>query len=205
MNDSTNVDWIIQNARIVVQGAEIYIPGKKSRDEDMALNAEWIISHSPKNAKIVLWAHNGHIRKAENSMSGYLNKKYGNKMINFGFAFYTGKYTAVGDTGLGIYSTSLPEPGSVEWALHKTGIERMILDIRKVSGNPNSSWLNQTLDFRSIGAMAMDYAFYPTVITKDFDVLIYFDKTTPSHLLVNPSTYYKNKKNGLNSYNANKK
>ena len=204
LDDSINVDWIIQNARIVEQGAEIHIPGKKSRDEEMALNAEWIISHSPKNVKIVLWAHNFHISKAENSMGSYLNKEYGDKMINFGFAFYSGKYTAVGDTGLGTYSTSLPEPSSVEWTLHKTGIERMILDIRNVSGNTNSSWLNQTLDFRSIGAMAMDYAFYPTVITKNFDVLIYFDKTTPSHLLVNPSIYSKYKKIGLNAYNRNK-
>ena len=205
LDDSSNVDWIIQNARIVVQGAEIFIPGKKSRDKEMAINVEWIISHSPKNAKIVLWAHNGHISKAENSMGSYLSKEYGNKMINFGFAFYSGKYTAVGDTGLGTYSTSMPEPGSVEWALHRTGIERMILDIRNVSADSNSSWLNQTLDFRSIGAMAMDNAFYPTIITKDFDVLIYFDKTMPSHLLVNPGMYFKYKKNGLNSYNRNNK
>ena len=138
-------------------------------------------------------------------MGSYLSKEYGNKMINFGFAFYSGKYTAVGDTGLGTYSTSMPEPGSVEWALHRTGIERMILDIRNVSADSNSSWLNQTLDFRSIGAMAMDNAFYPTIITKDFDVLIYFDKTMPSHLLVNPGMYFKYKKNGLNSYNRNNK
>lgn len=202
LDDSINVDWIIQNARIVVQGAEIFIPGKKSRDKEMAINVEWIISHSPQNAKIVLWAHNGHISKAENSMGNYLSKEYRSKMINFGFAFYSGKYSAIGDTGLGTYSTSLPEPGSVEWALHKTGIERIILDIRNVSNNSNSRWLNQTLDFRSIGAMAMDNAFYPTVITKDFDVLIYFDKTTPSHLLVNPSLYKKNKNDSLNSYNT---
>ncbi len=205
LDDSINVDWIIQNARIVEQGAEIHIPGKRSRDEEMALNAEWIISHSPKNAKIVLWAHNFHISKAGSSMGSYLNKVYGNEMINFGFAFYSGKYNAVGDSGLGAYSTSLPKPGSIEWVLHKTGIERMILDIRNISGNSNSSWLNQTLNFRSIGAMAMDYAFYPTVITKEFDVLIYFDKTTPSHLLVNYSKYFKDKNNGLHSPNTNKK
>ena len=203
--DSTDVDWIIQNARIVVQGAETFLPGKKTRDEEMALNAEWIISHSPKNAKIILWAHNGHISKSAGYMGSYLSKEYGNQMVNFGFAFYSGKYTAVGDTGLGIYTTSMPDPGSIEWALHETGMKRMILDLRNVADNPNSSWLNHTLNFREIGAQAMDYAFYPTVITKDFDVLIYFDKTTPSHLLFNPKTYYSYEKRILHTYNTNKK
>jgi len=34
---------------------------------------------------------------------------------------------------------------------------------------------------RSIGSMAMDYAFYNTVVSKEFDAIIYFDKTTPSN------------------------
>ncbi len=191
-DDSTDVDWIIQNARIVSQGAEINIPGKKSRDEDMALNVEWIIDHSAKNAKIVLWAHNGHISKANYCMGNYLNHKYGNEFINLGFAFHSGKYTAYGDTGLGVYTTSNSEPGSVEWALHKTGMKRMILDLRKVSDSPDSKWLEQTLYFREIGAHAMDNGFFPTIITDDFDVLIFFDKTTPSHLLLKSYTHYNN-------------
>jgi hypothetical protein len=31
--------------------------------------------------------------------------------------------------------------------------------------------------------MAMEYAFYPTVITEQFDALVYFDMTNPSVLL----------------------
>lgn len=203
--DNSQADWIIENARIVTQGAEIDIPGKKTRDEEMAFNAEWIVSHSPEDAKIILWAHNHHISKAPGCMGSYLSEKYGKQMTNFGFAFYSGKYTALGDTGLGSYTTANPEPGSIEWALHETGMKRMILDLRNVSDNPSSSWLNQTLEFREIGARAMDYAFYPAVITKDFDVLIYFDKTTPSHLLFNPKTYYNYEEKVLHTYNKDKK
>jgi erythromycin esterase-like protein len=33
-----------------------------SRDRSMADNVEWITDHNP-NAKIVIWAHNGHVGK----------------------------------------------------------------------------------------------------------------------------------------------
>jgi erythromycin esterase len=102
-------------------------------------------------------------------------------MIVFGFAFHSGEYTAVGNLGIAVYGTSPSEPGSVEWFLKTSGIPRMILDLRKVSeAEKGSRWLMKELDFRSIGAMAMDYAFSPRKITDEFDALIYFEKTTPS-------------------------
>jgi erythromycin esterase len=181
--DTLTVEQIIQDSRIVVQGAEIYVEGKRSRDECMAANVEWVREHIAKKNKLVLWAHNGHVSKLRHRMGDYLNQKYGGEMIVFGFAFYTGRYTAVGDNGLGIYSTSLPEPGSIEQILHNTAIEEMLIDLRNANNSHKTDWLSKKLEFRSIGAKAMDYAFYPTVITNEFDVLIYFDKTTPSKLL----------------------
>ena len=66
---------------------------------------------------------------------------------------------------------------------YQTGHPRFILDLRNVSGSHLSNWLNRELDFRSIGAMAMEYAFYPTAVADEFDFLIYFEKTTPTILL----------------------
>ena len=190
--DSSKVDWIIQNAVIIKQGADMYIPDHASRDESMALNTEWIIDHAPKSYKIVLWAHNGHVSKTDHKMGNFLSKKYGNSIVNFGFAFYSGAYTAIGNKGLSAYVASDAEPGSIEWALHATGMKRMILDLRKVSNKSDSQWLKQNLLFRSIGAFAMDNAFYPTIITNEYDVLIFFDNSTPSHLLSNKNYNYDN-------------
>ena len=181
--DTLFVDVQIQNARILVQGGESLFKNKQSRDESMAENVVWTKEHIAKDRKMVLWAHNEHVSKIKGRMGNYLAQKFGDEMIVFGFAFYSGQYTAAGKNGLGIYTTSLPEPGSIEWILNKTGIQNMIIDFKNVTNNPKSDWLTQSLDFRSIGAMAMDYAFRPAVITKEYDALIFIDKTTPSKLL----------------------
>lgn len=183
LSDEKEVDWILQNSRIVVQGIQAIMRGQQSRDESMAINTKWIMDNMEPETKIVLWAHNGHVAKREagwKPMGAHLNKMYGNKMIVFGFGFNKGEYTAVGQKGLGVYSTSLPEPGSFEWLMNNLKTPRFFLDLRKVKESPLSAIFNNEIDFRSIGAMAMDYAFNKTIITDDFDVLIYFDETSPS-------------------------
>ena len=183
--DKDSTDWAIQNARIIVQGIESRMQNHQSRDESMAINIQWILDRMAPDTKIVLWAHNGHITKRENNyrqpMGVYLNKVYGKDMVVLGFAYNKGEYTAMGPKGLGTYSTSLSEPGSVEWMMHSLKFPRLFLDLRKIKTSPLASLFNNELEFRSIGAAAMDYAFYKTIITDEFDVLIYFEDTTPSN------------------------
>ena len=178
------VDWAIQDANVVMQGAEGYIPGKRSRDRSMASNLDWILNHSPKGTKVVTWGHNLHVSKqpvAFESMGYFLNKKYEDTMIVFGFAFHEGEYTARGSNDINTYTTSSSEPGSVEWFLKESGIPNLIIDLRKAAkGEPGSKCLTRELDFRNIGALAMDYAFKKYTITNDFDVLIFFEKSTPT-------------------------
>jgi erythromycin esterase len=178
------VDWAIQNARIVLQAAEIHMDGGQSRDESMAQNVMWILEHSPLGSKMVLWAHNGHVSRGlptYPSMGKFLGEEYGDEMVVFGFAFHEGDYTAVGDEGLGTYRTSASEPGSLEWALHQTGLPRLILDLRGVDpASPESGWLGRQVYFRSIGAKAQAYAFGPRTVADEFDLVIFFDKTQPS-------------------------
>jgi erythromycin esterase len=181
--DPLEVDWAIQDALVVVQAAEANMQGKRTRDESMAENLDWILDHT-EDAKVVTWAHNGHVSKnlgTYRSMGSFLSERHGNDMIVFGFAFHEGEYTAVGKNGINVYGTSPSEPGSVEWFLKSSGIPQLVLDLREAcEEDKGASWLMQELDFRSIGAMAMDYAFSPRRITQEFDALIFFEKTTPS-------------------------
>lgn len=181
--DPLEVDWAIQDALVVVQAAEANMKGKRTRDESMAENLDWILDHT-EDAKVVTWAHNGHVSKnlgTYRSMGSFLSERHGNDMIVFGFAFHEGEYTAVGKNGINVYGTSPSEPGSVEWFLKSSGIPQLVLDLREAcEEDKGASWLMQELDFRSIGAMAMDYAFSPRRITQEFDALIFFEKTTPS-------------------------
>lgn len=188
--DPMEVAWAIQQARIVLQAVGPFIPGAPSRDESMADNVDWILEHTPSDTKIVLWAHNGHVGKrlgSFKSMGHFLDERHGDEMIVFGFAFHEGTYTATGQQGLGTYGTSPSEAGSLEWAFHQTGMPRFILDLRQASeDDPNAAWLHQRLDFRSIGAIAMDYAFSPVIVTEPYDALIFFDQSHPSVLLNTP-------------------
>lgn len=182
--DALEVDWAVQDALVVLQAAEANMQEKRSRDKSMADNLDWILAHTPPGSKVVTWAHNGHVSKNPGtfkSMGHYLSQSHGDDMIVFGFAFHEGEYTAVGKNGINVYGTSPSEPGSVEWFLKSSGIPQMVLNLREASqGSKGGEWLLQELDFRSIGAMAMDYAFSPRKIKEEFDALIYFEKTTPS-------------------------
>jgi erythromycin esterase-like protein len=180
--------WVVQDANVVVQAAEAGMPGKRSRDESMAENLAWILDHRPAGTRIVTWAHNGHVSRDLRfyaSMGHFLDEKYGDEQIVFGFAFHEGEYTAYGDKGLNAYGTTASEPGSVEWFLKESGMSKFFLDLRKASSQEKGSrWLLEEMDFRSIGAGAIEYAFSPRRVRDEFDILIYFDKSTPSDCFV---------------------
>lgn len=182
--DAAEVDRVIRDADVVRQGAELYLPGKRSRDHSMADNFNWILAHSPKGTKVVTWAHNGHVSRDYHlfkSMGSILHEEYGDDMMVFGFTYHRGTYTARGKNGINIYGSSPSGPDTFAWFFKSTGIPNLILDLRKASdGEPGSHWLNLELDFRDIGSQAMDYGFEKQNITRQFDVIIYFEESTPS-------------------------
>jgi erythromycin esterase len=182
--DTMEVDWVIQDALVVLQGAEAHIKDKRSRDSSMAHNLDWILNHRPPGTKVVTWAHNGHVSKnltSYKSMGSFLVEGHGDDMVVFGFAFHEGEYTAVGKNGINTYTTSKSGPGSVEWYFKSSGIPNFIIDIRgALKGEPGAQWLNRQLEFRSIGAIAVDHAFSLRNLTKEFDAIIFLEKTTPS-------------------------
>ena len=73
---------------------------------------------------------------------------------------------------------------TVEYVLHSTGMPQFILDMRGASSSdPGSSWLLGTTQYRTIGAIAQDGFSLTSRLTTDYDVLVFFDQTTPSVLL----------------------
>ncbi len=176
--------WAVQDAQVVVQAAEANLPGKRSRDESMAENLTWILDHRPLGTKVVTWAHNLHVTRGYDtyrSMGYYLERSFKEEHVVFGFAFHTGRYTAVGPQGIRAYGTSASEPGSVEWFFKQSGAAPFILDLRLAGeAKKGAGWLFREMDFRNIGAMASDYAFSPHRVLEEFDVLIFFENTTAS-------------------------
>ena len=76
----------------------IAVGGEQTRDQSMADNVQWIAAHNP-GSKIVLWAHNGHIKYSNppgfDPMGGFLHKKFGQQLVNFGFSFNEGSFRAI--------------------------------------------------------------------------------------------------------------
>lgn len=186
----------LQNARIVLQaegdavlGAEGY---QLARDRYMAENIAWLLDQAGPNAKIVLWAHNGHVNKYDadpRPMGAYLRERYGDQMVVFGFSFYQGSFNAWEWHGsLTELPATLPPEDSYEYTFHNAGLPLFFLDLRRLpSDSPAANWLLTSHPFREIGAVydpthPEDY-FMPSILPDMFDVLIYFQDTSPSLLL----------------------
>jgi erythromycin esterase-like protein len=184
--DAHELDWVIQNARVVLQSIQMNT-NEVQRDRSMAENIKWILDQNP-NAKIVLWAHNGHVATefggGYKTMGSSLREMFADKMVVFGFAFNQGSFQAI-ERGKGLHDfTVSPAPaGSLDATLAATGIPLLAIDLRKIpKGSPVQTWLSQPHKSRNIGAMYsndMENQFLVDLKAPDsFDVLLFVEKTS---------------------------
>ena len=181
-----DVEWIVQNARVVLQCMQLR-SNEVSRDRSMADNIKWILDQKP-GAKIVLWAHNGHV--ATGGFGGYepmgvsLRKMFGAQMVVFGFAFNQGSFQAV-ELGKGLHDFNVPAapPGSLDATFAATGIPLFALDLRDApKSGPVANWLSESHKSRSIGAVYSEDSAAQYLMDlnapQSFDVMLFVEKTT---------------------------
>ena len=127
---AARVDWVVHNARIVEQCLRSRdVGGYMVRDESMARNVGWILEQHP-GARIVLWAHNGHVQRQPGAMGMHLAQRFGDDYVPIGFATDSGRYVARGnDRALGDHPLAPPPDDSVEHVLAAAGLEH-VLDAR---------------------------------------------------------------------------
>ena len=187
--DDSTVAWTLQCARLVEQYAEMCAGDPGARDRFMAENADWLLDRAGPDARMALWAHNGHISRAGygmgEAMGTHLARRHGADVVSCGLLFGAGTYTAYQKgSGVGACTTTPAGPGSVEWACGRTGLPRLALDLRRAErGSPGSGWVWEPAEMRSIGAYAMADAFTSGVPGEHYDVLLYLQDSTPSILL----------------------
>jgi erythromycin esterase-like protein len=202
-----DTEWAIQNARVVLQcmqgrADDVY------RDESMAANIHWILDQNP-GAKIVVWAHNGHVNFGGRSgkyapMGEWLRQAYGGEMVSFGFAFSQGSFQAV-ETGKSLHDFTVgPAPeGGLDAMLSTAHIPLFALDLRKLpKTGPIAEWFAQPRKSRTIGAVyseAQPENYFTSRPAPDaFHVILYIDKTTAARKNVPPpSTEYRDEQYGL--------
>ncbi|MDB4881430.1 MAG: hypothetical protein JWL95_196 [Gemmatimonadetes bacterium] len=181
--DTQRVAWALQNARIVLQGAQSSIGGTTVRDSNMAMNVAWIDAHHPAGTKMIVSSLDRHVQRVDGWMGIHLQRRFADSLRVVGMAFGDGTYTSGGARGTTTYPADPPAPGSVESVLRAAGQPIFALDLRTAARTPAARWLTQPHDLRIIGTMATDNAFAPQRVASDYDMLIYVDHTHASTLL----------------------
>lgn len=183
-----DIEWASRNATVVLQGVQTRT-NEVSRDRSMADNVKWILDQSP-SAKIVLWAHNGHVATGGfgfETMGASLRKWYGANMVVFGFAFNQGSFQAMGrPTGLSNFTVAPAPAGSLDATLAEARLPAFALDWRQSPlpgrGELVVPWINAAHRTRMVGALYFENTpenFWITLRPRDaFDVTLFIDRTT---------------------------
>jgi len=184
---------VIQNREIVYREGEYGV----MRDRLMAYYTQWWQKIFGNSSKVAIWAHNFHISVVPNenfgSMGTFLRKKRGSNYKNVGFSFEKGSLTAF-LAGSNFEFVSPVKKQSITKNICYTTNHLL----SEIEGNNNYIIFNE-LDGDAEAYFAVPHKFFqcgagfnPTYVkkyihsyplSKYYDVIIHFDKTTNSKLI----------------------
>jgi erythromycin esterase-like protein len=171
--------WVTRYAHLLLQRTRFSLqPG--ARDSSHAANFEWVRDRLPKRSRVVLWAHNDEVARADSTMGDWLAKRLGKDMVVIGLATNEGQCTTTRTTSANLEATPIePGPkGSFEAFAHASGIPRFLLDLRRAEpGSEVAMQLQGGLTLRSIGVATPKQQFRPAALSKEFDVIAWVEKT----------------------------
>ncbi|MGI4863354.1 MAG: erythromycin esterase family protein [Janthinobacterium lividum] len=173
-----------QHAQVLRQRADLHW-SNELRDQQMADNVAWLLRQEP-GAKVVVWAHNIHIRRDEDQprMGQLLSKQLGPAYVAVGFA--TGHGTASvfnPDSSARTLVLAPPIPNSFETWLDQAAPANYLLNLRSAAAA--DKWLTTRRKFRHIsgaeppGGAKGQFWWYPP-LPKAFDALFYLHETSAS-------------------------
>jgi erythromycin esterase len=174
------------------------------RDQYMAENVKWLMEQANSNTKMVIWAHDGHIqttsfhdewqRVTYSTMGVYLRVMYGNDLVTIGTSFNRGQFNSYAYNSItqewgSLQTFTAPTllPNSHEEYLSKVDLPHYILDLRTTFTDPMVAyWFNEPRWLQIHGNrydphnLGLNFEFF--ILPKAFDILVYFENTTPSLL-----------------------
>lgn len=143
-------------------------PRRNIRDETMAKTVEWVLDHHGEDARIMLWAHDGHVTKYPSAsqgpamMGGFLEERFGDDYLPVGFSFAQGGFQALywpkpgqdwARRVLNEYRIDRVIPGSVDDLFSQTGKSHFIVDLRPELNSELPDWFTRRQRRRSIGGL----------------------------------------------------
>ncbi|HEY0068922.1 MAG TPA: erythromycin esterase family protein [Chloroflexia bacterium] len=185
-------------ARIVLQNEELQSDETTRfilRDRYMAENAGSLLEQGGPGARMMVWAHNGHVGMVAggdyHSMGAVLKERYKDAARIIGFDFYKGSFNSRPPTPprfMQVFTIEASGEGSYANYFHSASIPLFILDLRDVRpGSITTDWLFAHRKVWWIGSIfnAADPATgaREVIITDTFDAVIFIDTITPTNLL----------------------
>lgn len=163
------------------------------RDYYMAQNILSILREQKPGVGIVVWAHNGHIKKSNESMSmgTHLKEALGGGYYALGLTFAEGSFRAWSESieAWGFKNFTLPPApeGTFSYFLSQAGEDLFLLDFKSSVPLPNE--IKRPLPFVSIGALfrnngSWNDCLLPINAPEAFDGIVYIKRTQaalPNH------------------------
>lgn len=186
-------DILKQASRNIVQSVDVAIsPDPGLRDYYMAENLIWWLNFLGPESKIVLWAHNGHVAKADPDqcyscvgLGHFLQQALGDEYYVMGFAFDQGGFQASGIQGenwsdVGLQNLPSAPEGTLTWQLRQARLTDSMLPLNNLP--QEEAWLGQPVRFWDVGSGvyldSLEYNLVEERLPDLFDLLIYIESTT---------------------------
>jgi len=173
------------NIKLIIQEIKSFKDGiNNQRDYFMAQNILYLLTLEKPDAKVIVWAHNGHIAKETGGMGSYLTNILRIKYYAIGFEFYSGSFQT---KNMDIKNTSKdwdvmtvedPPIESLPWYMNKTGKNKFFIDFRNTGVEKIKDFYYQ-YGAHSIGSMySIKYPVVYTIFLTNFDGMIYIKHST---------------------------
>ncbi len=182
-------DENLMNIKLIAQEAESYIDlYSDRRDFYMAQNILYLLNREKPGAKVIVWAHNGHIGKIPSptysSMGSYLDNVLKSKYYAIGFEFYSGSFqtmnldSIVKSKNPAVMSVAEPPLESLPWYFNNTGKDKLFMDFRNTGAEKITNFL-LPIGMHSFGSMySVKWPVTSQMQPAMYDGMIYIKKST---------------------------
>lgn len=156
------------------------------RDRGMADNIDFLLDELHPNARVIVWAHNGHVRRggygrgaaapptpvgSARSMGSYVAERRSSDAYAVGLFMYRG--TAAYNNRV-LYPIRRPDPGSLEAVLRQACWRYAFLDLSRASGEPGAAWVRTRVPALAYGAQP------DAIVPRDeYDAILFIERVTP--------------------------
>jgi len=161
------------------------------RDKGMADNIDFLLDELYPDSKIIVWAHNTHIRHNNidvmflepqcKSMGAWVSQRHRSELYTIGFYMYRGQAaTNIRD----IYDIEHASYGSLESIFYTVRKRYCFVDLLNQSPKTGNPWM-----FERILAKRWGYTDLKMVLKDQYDGILFIDTVTPPDYI--PSEYFK--------------